>query len=66
MKTLADKSSAENLISILQKLSGLEQEFRYTNNPKSLFEVSLLGLFKDDNDLKARVIDLENKFKTIK
>ena len=66
MKSVAEKSSSENLITILQKLSGLEQEFRYTNNPKSLFEISLLGLFKDDTDLKARVVELENKLKTNK
>lgn len=45
MITLVKDVPQEKLVSVLQKLSGLDQDFRYTNNPKALFEVVILGLF---------------------
>ena len=65
MEEVASLTTNSKLISILQKLSGLEQEFRYTNNPKSLFEISLLGLYKNEEDLLKRIADLENKLKSV-
>ena len=51
---------------MLKQLSSLEQEFRYTQNPRNLFEIVLLGLVTDDGvNLTDRVVNLENKIKSM-
>lgn len=48
----------------LKNLASLEQDFRYTQNPRALFEIVLLGLVSDDTpNLEKRVCDIEAKIK---
>ena len=66
--TLANKVTSEKLLNILQKMSGLEQEFRYTKNSRSLFEIVLLSLISEESKiekLENKVIELENKIKSL-
>lgn len=68
LSTLANKVTSEKLLNILQKMSGLEQEFRYTKNSRSLFEIVLLSLISEDSKiekLESKVIELENKIKSL-
>ena len=61
---LGDKSK---LIEILSKLSVLDNEFRYTTNPRSLLEITLVTLCEFElteiNELKMKVKLLESKLK---
>ena len=50
----------------MSTLGSLEQTFRYTQNPRSLFEISVLGLtnsdsFREIEQLKNRVAELEKR-----
>ncbi len=67
MKELSANVSNENLLDILTKLCGLEQEFRFTQNAKTLFEVTILNLLSDSDysKLEKRVTQIENKLKTL-
>lgn len=50
------------VLGALKKLSSLEQEFRYTQNPRALFEIVLLGLVTDESvDVEKRLKDIEAK-----
>ena len=40
------------VLGVLKKLSGLEQEFRYTQNPRALLEVVLLNIVTSVNETK--------------
>ena len=55
------------LIEILSKLSVLDNEFRYTTNPRSLLEITLVTLCEFElteiNELKMKVKLLESKLK---
>ena len=61
---LGDKTK---LIEILSKLSVLDNEFRYTTNPRSLLEIALVTLCEFElteiNELKMKVKLLESKLK---
>ena len=61
---LGDKAK---LIEILSKLSVLDNEFRYTTNPRSLLEITLVTLCEFElteiNELKMKVKLLESKLK---
>lgn len=63
IKTLAKFSTTNKLIELLEKLSGLEQEFRYTRNARALFEITLLSLSctNELDELKTRINNLEKK-----
>ena len=68
LKSLANITTIDNLLNILQKLSGLEQEFRYTKNARSLFEILLLSLIADDSKLthlENKITELEKKLNTM-
>lgn len=67
MKELSANVSNEKLLDILTKLCGLEQEFRFTQNAKTLFEVTILNLLSDSDysKLEKRVTQIENKLKTL-
>ena len=52
------------VLDVLKSLSGLEQEFRYTQNPRALLEVVLLGIVSGISEverLEKRVADLEKQ-----
>lgn len=51
LKCLA-KFDINIVLGILKKLSGLEQEFRYTQNPRALLEVVLLNIVTSVNETK--------------
>ena len=46
------------LLDVLKKLSGLEQEFRYTQTPRALLEVVLLGIATDNKKNGPKTIAL--------
>ena len=61
---LAKLGDVNDVLTIMQSLGGLEQDFRYTQNPRALFEIVVLGLVTDTNriaKLEAKVADLEKK-----
>ncbi len=64
---LANKSTKEKLLEMLTRLSSLENEFRYTQNPRSLLEISLTSLchfeMTELNELNTRLRVLESKIK---
>ena len=50
------------VLNALKNLASLEQDFRYTQNPRALFEIVMLGLVTDETkDLEKRVADVEAK-----
>ena len=61
--SLAEQVTKERLLNILIKLSGLEQEFRFTQNPKTLFEITVISLLSDSDyeKLEKKVVALEAK-----
>ena len=65
LKNIADGVTSEKLLEMLTKLSRLENEYRYSTNPRGLFEISLVSLCKFEmsevNELKMRVKMLEAK-----
>lgn len=67
LKTLADKSTNDKLIEILTRLSRLDNEYRYTTNPRGLLEITLVSLCKFEMtelaELKMKLKILESKLK---
>lgn len=67
LKTLADKSTNDKLIEMLTRLSRLDNEYRYTTNPRNLLEVTLVSLchfeMTEINELKLKIKALESKLK---
>lgn len=65
MIELADKTTNEKLIEMLTKLSRLDNEYRYTTNPRGLLEITLVSLCKFEltelDELKMKVKVLESK-----
>lgn len=67
LEDLAKIATNEKLIEILNKLSTLDNEFRYTNNPRNLLEITLVTLCDFEmttvNELKLTIKNLEKKIK---
>ena len=67
LKVLADKTTNEKLIEIMSRLSRLDNEYRYTTNPRGLLEVTLVSLCKFEmseiSELKMKIKVLESKLK---
>lgn len=67
LKSLADKTTNEKLIEMLTRLSRLDNEYRYTTNPRNLLEISLVSLchfqMTEVNELKLKIKALESKLK---
>lgn len=65
LEVLSGIATSEKLIEILNKLSTLDNEFRYTNNPRNLLEITLVSLcdfeMSELNELKLKVKSLEKK-----
>ena len=65
LEELSKKADSQRLIDILSSLSVLDNEFRYTTNPRGLLEVKLVTLCnydsKDIDELKMKVKVLESK-----
>ena len=67
LKTLSDKSNNDKLIEILTRLSRLDNEYRYTTNPRGLLEITLVSLCKFEMtelaEIKMKLKILESKVK---
>lgn len=67
LEELSKITTSEKLIEILNKLSSLDNEFRYTNNPRNLLEITLVTLCNFEmttiNELKLSMKNLEKKIK---
>ena len=64
LENLAKLADVNRVLSVMQSLGSLEQDFRYTQNPRSLFEIVVLGLVTDTDrisKLEAKVADLEKR-----
>ncbi len=59
MSSLAKDIDNKVIIKILSKLASMEQEFRYTTDAKSLFEITILSLMEENDQIEK----LENKIK---
>ena len=54
------------ILQVLKTLGSLEQDFRYTQNPRALFEIVMLGLVTtDSSELLDKVAELEGKIKNM-
>jgi len=64
LESLAKLADVNRVLAVMQSLGSLEQDFRYTQNPRSLFEIVVLGLVTDTDrisKLEAKVADLEKR-----
>ena len=66
LEELSKLSTNEKLIEILNKLSALDNDFRYSSNPRNLLEIILVSIcsfeMTEMNELKMQVKMLEKKF----
>lgn len=66
LQTTANKYPVDNILFALKTFAGLEQEFRYSENPRILFEVTALKVATNNQatleELNQRVALLEEKF----
>lgn len=64
LEKLAKMGTVNTVLSIMQSLGTLEQDFRYTQNPRALFEIVVLGLVTENDRisrLEAKIADLEKR-----
>lgn len=65
LEELSKLSKNEKLIEILNKLSSLDNDFRYSSNPRNLLEITLVSLCNFEmtelNELKMQVKVIEKK-----
>lgn len=65
LKVLADKTTNEKLIEMLNRLSRLDNEFRFTTTPRSLLEITLVSLchfeMTEINELKLKIKAIESR-----
>ena len=65
LKVLADTTTNDKLIEILNRLSRLDNEYRYSTNPRGLLEITLVSLchfeMSEINELKMKIKVLESK-----
>lgn len=65
LKELAGKTTNEKLIEILNRLSRLDNEYRFSTTPRSLLEITLVSLchfeMTEINEIKLKLKALENR-----
>ena len=66
LEALAKIADANEVLNVMSTLGSLEQAFRYTQSPRSLFEITVLGLTSTDmseeiKKLEKRVTELERQ-----
>lgn len=64
LEKLAKMGTVNTVLTIMQSLGTLEQDFRYTQNPRALFEIVVLGLVTENDRisrLEAKIADLEKR-----
>lgn len=66
MESLAKENSVTKILNAFKCLSSLDNEFRYSTNPRSLFELNVLNLTLDNSlSLEERVKTLEDKINSV-
>lgn len=66
MVEISKDSSVNKILNAFKTLSTLDNEFRYSTNPRSLFELNVLNLtMENQKDLEQRVKDLEDKINKV-
>lgn len=66
MEVLAKENSINKILNAFKTLSSLDNEFRYSTNPRSLFELNILNLTLENQvDLESRVKVLEDKISKV-
>lgn len=58
LKGLAEQTTIKELVKCLNDISELEQEFKYTANPRMLLEITLLNLCMEKDDKKVVVKEI--------
>ena len=66
LEQLSKDADSDYVLNVMSTLGSLEQSFRYTQNPRSLFEISVLGLLSGGGasevaKLEKRVAELERQ-----
>lgn len=62
MEEMSKDSSINKILNAFKTLSSLDNEFRYSTNPRSLFELNVLNLtMENQTDIEERVKVLEEK-----
>lgn len=62
MEEISKDSSINKILNAFKTLSSLDNEFRYSTNPRSLFELNVLNLtMENQTDIEERVKVLEEK-----
>ena len=66
MTEISMTTSINKILNAFKTLSSLDNEFRYSTNPRSLFELNVLNLtMENQKDLEERVKALEEKIKVL-
>ena len=66
MTEISMSTSINKILNAFKTLSSLDNEFRYSTNPRSLFELNVLNLtMENQKDLEERVKALEDKIKVL-
>lgn len=66
MTEISMTASVNKILNAFKTLSSLDNEFRYSTNPRSLFELNVLNLtMENQTDLEERVKALEDKIKVL-
>lgn len=69
LKNLSDKHSADDMLYAMRSFASLEQDFRYTDSPRTLFEITALGVASTKpttlEELDKRVTTIEEKLKQV-
>lgn len=66
MVEISKDISVNKILNAFKTLSSLDNEFRYSTNPRSLFELNVLNLtMENQKDLEERVKDLEDKLSKV-
>ena len=66
MTEISMSTSINKILNAFKTLSSLDNEFRYSTNPRSLFELNVLNLtMENQKDLEERVKALEEKIKVL-
>lgn len=66
MTEISMTTTINKILNAFKTLSSLDNEFRYSTNPRSLFELNVLNLtMENQKDLEERVKELEDKLKVL-
>ncbi len=70
MVDIASKFDAKDMLYAMRQFADLEQDFRFSDNPRTLFEITALDVCATSvssmESLERRIADLENKLKGVR